>query len=158
MQQAIETWLERHADGTPFPAMIALRELAIEAICRNVMGLAPGPETATMTRDYGLLLAGLAATVPVRIPGTTYGRAMTARDRLLARIRTVVEERRARPEADGLSRILSATAPDGRRLHRRRGGARGAPHRGGGVRGVRAHGRSGQAPRHGARCPTRAMR
>jgi retinoid hydroxylase len=114
MQLAIETWLERHADGTPFPAMTALRGLAIDAICRNVMGLGPGQETETMTRDYGLLLAGLAATVPVRIPGTTYGRAMAARDRLLARIRTIVDERRARPRADGLSRILSATAPDGR--------------------------------------------
>jgi retinoid hydroxylase len=114
MQLAIETWLERHANGVPFPAMTALRRLAIDAICLNVMGLAPGPETETMTRDYGLLLAGLAASVPVRIPGTTYGRAMKARDRLLARIRTVVQERRARPRADGLSRILSATAPDGR--------------------------------------------
>jgi cytochrome P450 len=114
MQLAIETWLGRHADGPPFPAMTALRSLAIDAICRNVLGLGPGPETETMTRDYGLLLAGLAATVPVRIPGTTYGRAMAARDRLLARIRTMVEERRARPRADGLSRILSATAPDGR--------------------------------------------
>jgi cytochrome P450 len=114
MQLAIETWLERHTDGIPFPAMSALRGLAINAICRNVMGLGPGPETEAMTRDYGLLLAGLAATLPVRIPGTTYGRAMTARDRLLGRIRAVVEERRARPGADGLSRILSATAPDGR--------------------------------------------
>jgi cytochrome P450 len=114
MQLAIEGWLERHADGTPFPAMTALRGLAIDAICRNVMGLGPGQETETMTRDYGLLLAGLAATVPLRIPGTTYGRAMMARDRLLARIRTMVEERRARPRADGLSRILSASAPDGR--------------------------------------------
>jgi retinoid hydroxylase len=114
IQLAIETWLERHADGTDFPAMTALRGLAIDAICRNVMGLEPGPETETMTRDYGLLLAGLAATVPVRIPGTTYGRAMAARDRLLARVRTIVEERRADPRADGLSRILSATAPDGR--------------------------------------------
>jgi retinoid hydroxylase len=114
MQLAIETWLERYADGIPFPAMTALRGLAIDAICRNVMGLGPGPETEAMTRDYSLLLAGLAATVPVRIPGTTYGRAMTARDRLLERIRAMVEERRARPRADGLSRILSATAPDGR--------------------------------------------
>jgi retinoid hydroxylase len=114
MQLAIERWLERHADGTPFPAMTALRGLAIDAICHNVMGLEPGPETETMTRDYSQLLAGLAATVPVRIPGTTYGRAMAARDRLLARIRAIVEERRARPRADGLSRILSATAPDGR--------------------------------------------
>jgi cytochrome P450 len=114
LQLAIEAWLERHADGTPFPAMTALRGLAIEAICRNLMGLLPGPETETITRDYGVLLAGLAATVPFRIPGTTYGRAMAARDRLLARIRTIVEERRAHPRADGLSRILSATAPDGR--------------------------------------------
>jgi retinoid hydroxylase len=114
MQLAIEGWLERHADGRSFAAMTALRRLAIEAICRNVMGLAPGPETDTLTRDYGLLLAGLAATLPIRIPGTTYGRAMAARDRLLGRIRTMVEERRARPRTDGLSRILSATAPDGR--------------------------------------------
>jgi retinoid hydroxylase len=114
MQRAIEAWLERHADGSAFPAMTALRGLAIEAICRNLLGLEPGPETETMTREYGVLLAGLAATVPVQIPGTTYGRAMAARDRLLARIRTMVEERRARPRADGLSRILSGTAPDGR--------------------------------------------
>ena len=114
IQLAIESWLERHADGAPFQAMTALRGLAIEAICRNVLGLGSGAETETMTRDYGLLLAGLAATVPVRIPGTTYGRAMSARDRLLTRIRTIVEERRARPRADGLSQILSATAPDGR--------------------------------------------
>jgi cytochrome P450 len=114
MQLAIESWLERHADGTAFPAMTALRGLALDAICRNVMGLERGPETETMTRDYGLLLAGLAATVPVRIPGTTYGRAMSARDRLLARIRRIVEERRAHPRADGLSRILSVMAPDGR--------------------------------------------
>jgi cytochrome P450 len=94
--------------------MTALRGLAIEAICRNLLGLEPGPETETMTREYGVLLAGLAASVPVRIPGTTYGRAMAARDRLLTRIRTMVEERRARPREDGLSRILTGTAPDGR--------------------------------------------
>ena len=113
MQVAIEAWLERHADGPPFAAMLALRGLAIDAICRNVMGLGPGAETEQMTRDYGLLLAGLVARVPVRIPGTTYGRAMAARDRLLAKIRATVEERRAVPGADGLSQILTATA-DGR--------------------------------------------
>lgn len=52
MQLAIETWLRRHADDTPFPAMTALRGLAVDAICRNVMGLEPGPETETMTQDY----------------------------------------------------------------------------------------------------------
>jgi retinoid hydroxylase len=114
MQRAIAAWLERQADGGPFPAMTALRALAIDAICRNVIGLDPGPDTEMIAHDYGVLLAGIAASVPVPIPGTTYGRAMRARDRLLARIRTLVEERRAHPGSDGLSRILSARAPDGR--------------------------------------------
>ena len=65
--------------------MTALRRLALDAICHNVMGLGSGPETETMSRDYSLLPTGLAATVPVRLPGTSYGRAMMARDRLLAR-------------------------------------------------------------------------
>ena len=137
LQATIESWLEHHADGTPSPAMSALRGLAIDAICRNVLGLGQGPETETMTRDYALLFAGLAATVPVRIPGTTYGRAMSARDRLLARIR------------DGSRRS---------HLHRRRCGARDAPHSGRRVRGLRAHGRGGPAPRPTARPPCQMRR
>ena len=39
---------------------------------------------------------------------------MAARDRLLARIRSLIEERRRRPTEDGLSRMLSSSAPDGR--------------------------------------------
>jgi cytochrome P450 len=115
LQTAIETWFARMPlTPTPFSATAALRDLAIEAICRNVLGLAPGPETASLTRDYGLLLAGLAAPVPLKIPRTPYGLAMAARDRLLIHLRTVVEERRADPRDDGLSRMLLATAPDGR--------------------------------------------
>jgi cytochrome P450 len=114
MQDLIESTLERLARVGEFSAVAELRRLAIETICRNVMGLAPGAQTEAMTRDYGTLLAGLASTIPVRVPGTTYGRAMAARDRLLARIRGAVEERRARPRSDGLSRILTDRAADGR--------------------------------------------
>src|SRR5438093_5498961 len=87
--------------------------MAFGSICHDIVGLEPGPETEALTHDYGVLLAGLAAPVPLRVPGTTYGRAMAARDRLLARIRTMVGERRARPRSDGLSRILTCTAPEG---------------------------------------------
>jgi retinoid hydroxylase len=114
LQRLIEGTLDRLADGPAFPATAELRLLAIEAICWNVMGIAPGPETEAMAREYATLLAGLAAPVPVRIPGTTYGRAMAARDRLLGRIRAVVEDRRASPGTDGVSRMLTAVAPDGR--------------------------------------------
>ncbi|HET9649883.1 MAG TPA: cytochrome P450 [Microlunatus sp.] len=113
LQATIQAWLARHADDVPFAASQPLRGLAIDAICRNLFGLESGQQTETITRDYSLLLAGLSATVPVRIAGTTYGRAMAARDRLLATIRTMVEDRRTRPHADALSQILSTTAPDG---------------------------------------------
>ena len=113
MQHLVESTLVRLARAEEFSATAELRRLAIEAICWNVMGLPPGPETEAMTRDYGTLLAGLSS-VPVAIPGTPYGRARAARDRLLARIRGVVEERRASPGSDGLSRMLTATAADGR--------------------------------------------
>ena len=114
MDAIVGSSLVRLARHEEFVATTALRELAIEAICRNLMGLAPGPETEAITREYGILLSGLAAALPVRIPGTPYGRAMAARDRLLARIRSLIEERRRRPTEDGLSRMLSSSAPDGR--------------------------------------------
>jgi retinoid hydroxylase len=114
MQRLIESTLARLSTSGEFSATAQMRRLAIEAICWNVMGLSPGPDTEAMTREYGTLLAGLASSIPVKLPGTTYGRAMAARDRLLARIREVIHERRARPGSDGLSRILGARADDGR--------------------------------------------
>jgi cytochrome P450 len=110
----IESTLARLSDEGEFLATAEMRRLAIEAICSNIMGLSRGPDTVAMTREYGTLLGGLAATIPLRVPGTTYGRALAARDRLLARIRDVIQERRARPGPDGLSQILGARAPDGR--------------------------------------------
>jgi retinoid hydroxylase len=107
MQRLVEGTLDRLAGRPEFSATRELRRLALEAICWNVLGIPPGPDTEAITRDYDLLLAGLAATVPVRIPGSRYGRAMAARGRLLARIRDVIRERRAEPGTDGLSRILS---------------------------------------------------
>lgn len=114
MQRLTESTLERLSRAGDFRATQELRRLAIEAICWNVMGLEPGPETETMTREYATLLTGLTTPVPLRVPGMPYARAMAARDRLLARIRSIVEERRVRPGNDGLSRMLSATAADGR--------------------------------------------
>ena len=118
----------------------------------------PGTETAMITRDYGLLLAGLSAPVPLKIPGTPYGRSMAARDRLLVRIQAMVQERRADP-----TRRRAVAHADGGRarrphLHRRRGGARGPPHRRGGLHRVRPDGRGGPAPRHRPRPAAPAAR
>ena len=113
LERLIEATLARLETARDFSAIVELRRLAIEAICRNVMGLDPGPDTAVMTADYGAVLTGILS-VPVPVPGTPYARARRARDRLLARIHDVIRQRRATPGADGLSRILTARAADGR--------------------------------------------
>ena len=106
MQRLVERTLDGLAGRPEFSATRELRRLAIEAIC-NVIGIPPGPDTEAITRDYGVLLAGLAAPVPLKIPGTRYGRAMAARSRLLATLRDVIRERRSHPGVDGLSRMLA---------------------------------------------------
>src|SRR5438093_5958151 len=66
MQGLIESTLDRLAKRRDFSATVELRRLAIESICHNIVGLEPGPETEALTHDYGVLLAGLAAPVPLR--------------------------------------------------------------------------------------------
>jgi cytochrome P450 len=113
IQRLVESTLARLSAGGEFSAVAELRRLAIEAICANVMGLEPGADTAAITRDYALVLTGILS-VPIALPGTPYAKGRAARDRLLERIRAVIAERRARPGSDGLSRMLTAVAADGR--------------------------------------------
>ena len=115
MQRVIESSLARLAKRGEFSATAELRRLAIEAICANVMGQASDQVTEALTRDYAALLMGLVS-VPLPVPGTPYGRARAARNRLLALIRTRVVERRARPTTAALSRMLGSRAADGRVL------------------------------------------
>jgi retinoid hydroxylase len=113
MQRLIEAKLAQLTKAGEFSAIAELRRLAIEVICGNVLGLAPGPETEALTRDYGIVVPGLIA-LPLPLPGTTYGRALAARDRVLGRIRAAIAERRRQPGTDALSRVLTARAADGR--------------------------------------------
>jgi cytochrome P450 len=113
MQRLIESTLSRLVQAGEFSAIVEMRRLAIETICCNVMGFSPGPETAEIMHDYSTVLKGFIS-LPLPLPGTAYGRARAARDRLLARIRQVIGKRRTQPTSDGLSRLLTAKAADGR--------------------------------------------
>jgi retinoid hydroxylase len=121
MQALLGATLERLADGQGpggdagvFSAVEELRKLAIEALCLNVLGIARGARTEAICRDYAAVLQGLVS-IPLPLPGTPYGRARAARDRLLRTIRETIAQRRARPGQDALSRMLQARArlPDG---------------------------------------------
>ena len=113
MQQLVTATLERIGTGKECRAVDETRGLAIQAICKNVMGVGPGPVAEALRRDYELVTAGMLS-VPVPLPGTTYTRARAARDRIFAVFRQMIADRRASAGTDGLSLILSARSADGR--------------------------------------------
>jgi cytochrome P450 len=112
MQQLIEVTLARLAAREEFSAVLELKRFAIEAISRSTIGDTDAATAVAITRDYGYVLAGL-VTLPLALPGTPYGRARAARDRLLALMRRTVAQRRAAPKDDALSRMLAGRAADG---------------------------------------------
>jgi retinoid hydroxylase len=109
LQASTERAFARWCAAGEFGWLEDMKRLSIEAICRTVIGLSPGAEMDQLSRDYGLVTDGF-ATVPVRLPGTAYSKALAARDRILAVLATHVSARRSAPTEDGLSRILASRA------------------------------------------------
>lgn len=113
MQFIIKTKLERLARMPDFSAVAEFRKLAIESICCSVMGLFPSPETDEIARNYDRILEGIIS-FPLNFPGTNYSKALISRNRIFEKIRHLIHERRKSPTLDGLSRMLTAKAADGR--------------------------------------------
>ncbi len=103
------------ARTTPVAAVPALRQLAIACICKNIMGLDPGPEVDGLVTEYQIVFAAPNG-IPVNVPGTSLRRAIAARDRIFSTFDHLIAQRRAQPRDDGLSALLQAVAPDGERL------------------------------------------
>jgi cytochrome P450 len=107
VQETIERYFRRWSQAGEIRWIEELKQLSIEVICTTVIGMRPGPEMDALRRDYGILTAGF-ATLPVKLPGTRYRKALQARDRIIAFMEQTVRERRRQPTEDGLSRVLAA--------------------------------------------------
>lgn len=112
MSALVSSTLARLAKSDEFRAVVELRQLAIDAIAKNVLDLDPGEETKALCDDYVAVASGMLS-APVPLPGTAYSRARKSRDRILAFFREAIAERRARPRGDGLSQMLQARTADG---------------------------------------------
>lgn len=115
LEKVISTALLRWELNGEFPLIGELRRLALEGICANAFGMQPGPEMDRLLANYGLAAAGIAS-VPLRLPGTAFSRALRAVDDIMAVLASAVSERRAKPGQDALSRMLAARTPEGKIL------------------------------------------
>jgi retinoid hydroxylase len=79
------------------------------------LGTVPGSETTQLSTWFSQLTNGLFA-IPLRWPGTTYAKALQARDHLLAHLETVIVARQASPSQDALGLLVQSVDENGDRL------------------------------------------
>jgi retinoid hydroxylase len=92
-----------------------LKNLTFEIASVLLIGSEPGAETTELSRLFTELTNGL-FTLPLNWSYTTYGRAIAARDKLLAHIETVVLARQQQPTQDALGLLVQSQDEDGNRL------------------------------------------
>lgn len=118
IDQSIAQTIERWSQQGEMRWADEMKRLAIEGICSTVFGLAPGAEMDAMLVDYRALLRGFTG-LPVNLPGTDFGAAIKARDRILERLLILVQTRQSAPIDDGVSRLLAARGPGGEQIEHR---------------------------------------
>jgi cytochrome P450 len=93
----------------------AMKQLTFEVASTLLIGSEPGALTEQLSQWFTTLTNGL-FTVPLRWPWTPYGKALQARDHLLAHIEQVVKERVAHPTQDALGLLVQSRDEQGDRL------------------------------------------
>ncbi len=116
LQRLIESRLAEWSTQGELNGLEACQRLAFEGIAATIFGLAPGPEVDALLADYGKLLAGFSA-LPIPLPFATFGKAVAARDRILAFFAAAVQKRQAagtQGQTDGVARLLNARTAEGK--------------------------------------------
>lgn len=92
-----------------------MKKLTFEIASKLLIGSEPGEMTDRLSQWFTDLTNGLFM-VPLRWRWTPYGRALQARDQLLAHIQKVVEERMTHPTQDALGLLVQSEDENGDRL------------------------------------------
>ncbi|OAB58410.1 cytochrome P450 [Leptolyngbya valderiana BDU 20041] len=93
-----------------------MKQLTFDIASQLLVGADSGEEVAQLSRWFTELTNGLFALLPLSIPGTRFGRALAARDRLLQHLDRVVEQRQQQPTRDALSLLVQARDEAGNAL------------------------------------------
>ncbi|PSN19050.1 cytochrome P450 [filamentous cyanobacterium CCP5] len=110
-QRYLDTWRQQETI-TAFPA---LKQLTFEIASTLLIGSQPGALTQQLSAWFEELTNGL-FTLPLNLPGLPYAKALHARDRLLAHIEQVVQERMDHPTDDALGLLVQSRDENGDRL------------------------------------------
>lgn len=99
MEQIALSYIERWEQLGTFGWSSEFKKLTFDIASKLLLGSEAGPKTQQLSEWFDTLSNGL-ITLPIRLPWTPYGRALKARDKLLAHVEETVRARQALPEEE----------------------------------------------------------
>ena len=97
---------------TWFPLM---KQMTFEIASVLLLGSEPGAETERLSKIFTQLTQGLFA-FPIRLPWTTFSKALRARNQLLTHLENAIQERRENPSNDALGLLIQSRDEEGNSL------------------------------------------
>lgn len=115
MEGIVQNYLEKWESLGTFTWFGELKQMTFDIASTLLMGSEPGPLTARLSQWFTELTAGLFS-VPLRWNWTTYGKALKARDQLLAHIEQAIIRRQQEPAQDALGLLVQSRDEEGNGL------------------------------------------
>ncbi|MDZ4769930.1 MAG: cytochrome P450 [Chloroflexota bacterium] len=117
METTTRRYLARWEAMGEFAWFIENKQLTFEIASTLLMGTTHDDQSqiASLSRDFTALTAGLTS-LPANLPFAPYGKALRARDRILAHIESAIAARQVNPTHDALSLLIQTRDEDGNAL------------------------------------------
>lgn len=119
MEEITQRYLAKWIEKEEFTWFNEFKKLTFEIASQLLIGSNAGDEAEVeqLSKLFTTLTNGLFATAPFKLPFTTLGKALKARDRLSEHLTKVVTERQQHPTHDVLSMLIQAQDEDGSRFN-----------------------------------------
>ncbi|WP_237395553.1 cytochrome P450 [Okeania sp. KiyG1] len=115
MERITQSYLTKWEAMGTFTWLGEMKQLTFEIASLLLLGSEPGAKTVRLCQWFSEILAGR-FTIPLRFRWAPYGRALQARDRLLAHIEGVVRDRQQHPNQDALGLLVQSRDEEGNSL------------------------------------------
>lgn len=116
MEEITQKYLQKWTEKGEFTWLEEFKQLTFDIASELLLGTKPGADSAHLSQLFTTLTNGLFAINPISLPFTQYGKAIEARNNILAHLTQVVRERRQNPTKDVLSLLIQAIDEDGNSL------------------------------------------
>lgn len=115
MEEIICSYLAQWEALGQFAWFTEFKKMTFDVASTLLIGSQPGEDTARLSQYFSDLTNGLFA-LPLRWRWTTYGKALLARDSLLAYVEEQVRQRQQEPQSDALGMLVQSVDEEGNHL------------------------------------------